>query len=176
MHSAAWKHFCLNRGVEVGFCISGIYGKIYLVKTIQLHYIFTYCISGHVQVFFFFFSYVIRLYLGCFNSWCHMTETPAFVCRRPICVIHYVGTLCALGHYELIRLTKDTILDLLKEKQFIIWDLFNAHLEAPLVNLGFRLLTNNTIYCYLVSAMVKLTVVILRVSPPCDCVIVLKIK
>lgn len=93
------------------------------------------------------FSYVIRLHLGCSSSWCHMIETPAYVCRRHIGVIQYVGTLCTLRHYQLILLMKETILYLFREKHFIIWDPFNTRLEAPLLSLGFRLLMNNIVYC-----------------------------
>lgn len=120
MHSAAWKHFCLNGGVEVGFCISGIYGKIYLLKSIQLYYILRTVSVTMFRIVFFFFLYVIRLYLGCSNSWCHIIETPAFcVSAAHLC---YAGlwdcTLRALRHYLLILLMKGPTLYPARELHF----------------------------------------------------------
>lgn len=48
MHSPNLKLICLKQGTEVGLCISGIYGKIYLFKSVLTCYICTTdIVQGH---------------------------------------------------------------------------------------------------------------------------------
>lgn len=172
MHSAAWKHFCLNRGIEVGFCISGIYGKIYLVKSIQLYYILCTVSVIMFRVFFVVFfslrhqtlSWLFQLLVphDRYTSF-HVSE--AYLCH-PVCrYFMYSKTLRADTAHERFH-----IITLKRETFHNIGPFFNAHLEAPLLNLGFRLLMNNILYCCFFSELLP------SVISPCDCVIVCKTK
>lgn len=103
----------------MGFCISGIYGKIYLLKSIQLYYILRTVSVTMFRVVFFFFFVRHRTLSWLFQLLVPHNRNTSFLCVGGTFVLcGIVSTLRALRHYLLILLMKGPALYPARELHF----------------------------------------------------------